>query len=424
MKAEAIIIGNELLKGRTRDLNGHTLSKVLKKNNIELTALTIIADSTEKIHQSLDGALDKEVSFIFISGGLGPTKDDLTKQALAKYFNSPLEVNEIASKITEENYKNLGRKWNPELNFYHHFPKNFRPLPNPQGLAPGILIEHKGRYIFTLPGVPREFKAMLEQECIPFILSNFTNTRKSLEHFTIRTFGIPEEKIFNQLCPNLWDELSKWTVKDGISSLPNLMGIDIVLSLDEQRIPASQCKDEIISFVESSELAKHIWHYGDETVEELVVRALQIRNQTLSTSESCTGGYIGHLITNVSGCSDIYLGGVITYSNQQKVQQLDVSQQSLELHGAVSQQVALEMASGTKKNLYSDYSIAITGIAGPGGGTKDKPVGTAHVAIATPTDTIHYHLFFRGDRELLKQRFAQKAIFHLYQLLNLEKENL
>ena len=415
VKAEVIIIGNELLKGRTREGNGHYLTKVLGKHSIHTNKLQIIGDDHAAIAQSVELALATKPELIFVSGGLGPTEDDLTKTSLANIFEVKMTQNELAATITKENYKRMQRPWKPELNFYHHFPKEFTPLNNPVGLAPGIFFTHNKILIFVLPGVPREFRAMLDQECLPIIKQSYPQPIESFDSYTIKTSGLPEENIFNQLCPTLWQDLQQWTNGQGISSLPNLTGIDIVLQLNTSLKPLTDYHTEIMQYFDRSPLAPYIWHYGDEPLAELIVKYLQKMGQTISCAESCTGGLISCLLTDVSGSSEVFPGAFITYSNQQKITQLDVSPKTLESFGAVSPEVAFEMSQGAQKHLKSDYAISITGIAGPGGGSMDTPVGTAYMAITTPTVTKNFHLSFTGDRQTLKKRFSQKALFYLYQ---------
>ncbi len=417
MKAEIIIIGNEILKGKVQDTNSAFMARELAQFDITLEKITTTADKIDSLSQIINEATNR-ADLILLSGGLGPTQDDITKHALAQAFNLNIQQNKTAQKIAEQNYKRYQKRWDPQSNYYHHFIDGAIPLNNPQGLAPGIFLPTP-KLIFAMPGVPKELKAMFTQEVLPILQQEKTLSAR-WEEFTIRTSGIAEEKIFSQLMPNLWQDLQQWCSKEHISSLPSSTGVTISLNLDSQKEDLSKQKAEIKEFFSSSPLAPYIWHYGNEEINQLVVNKLIETNKTLSTAESCTGGLIASLITDISGSSAAFVGGFVTYSNEHKINQINVSEKTLASVGAVSQEVAIEMAQGTKIVAQSDYALSITGIAGPGGATPTKPVGTAHMAITNGTQTQHHLLHFHGSRNEIKKQFALAALINFYKFLTKE----
>ncbi len=412
MNCALLIIGDELLAGRTRDLNGYWLSKFLPSVGLKLTQIKIINDSEEAIKTSLDD-LFKKVDIVMTSGGLGPTKDDVTKNIIASYFKKDLVSNKESIALIHQLYAKFDREWNTEKNAYHFFPEGFELLDNLNGYAPGLFFHENGKTILSAPGVPREFSSMVENAFLPKLKTIYSSDNfKEMEFFSIRTRGVPEETIFGELCPTLWDDLSSIAK---ISSLPHLLGIDIVLYFSPGE------RDEIIrkakEIIESTELKSHVWQYGNLELPELIVSEATEKNLTIGFAESCTGGLTSSKITDVSGASKVFFGSIICYANSVKTNLLKVDPKTLENFGAVSVECAKEMALGTLGAIGCDIAISFTGIAGPGGGSPTKPVGTVGIGWATKTQNSSKILHHKGDREALKERFCRSGLFKLLDLI-------
>lgn len=408
MNAALIIIGDEILSGRTRDLNGFWLSKFLTQKGIKLKSIIVVNDDESEIHSALDSQL-KNNDIVFTSGGLGPTKDDITKNVLAKYFQKEMISNETSKYLIKDLYAKFDREWTEETNDYHFFPKDFILTDNPMGYAPGLCYIENSKAVFSAPGVPREFSAMIEEVFLPKIEQYFDKKLfSSIELFAVRTKGIPEEKIFTELCPNLWNELSSISK---LSSLPHLLGVDLLLYIEKN--DAQEKKEEIRSLIENSELKQYVWQYGNLELEELIVKLCREKKLTIGMAESCTGGLTSSKITNISGSSSVFHGAVVSYANEVKTNLLNVKEETLKNFGAVSKECALEMARGAREVLKTDFAVSFTGIAGPGGGSAEKPVGTVGIGISGPDISESNIYNFRGDRMGLKERFSRAGLFLL-----------
>jgi nicotinamide-nucleotide amidase len=281
---------------------------------------------------------------------------------------------------------------------YANVPLEFDLLSNEKGVAPGLSYKN----ITALPGVPLEFQWMLLNEVLPKL-----SPSKDDEHLVIKTYKAPESKIFNSIAPKLWDQLNSY---GEVSSLPHALGVDIGIRLENSK---RNKKQEIIDLIKATPLADLIWHIGEELLEEVIINEAKAKGLTFGFSESCTGGLNASRITDISGSSAVFWGSIVSYANEVKMNSLDVSDETLKNHGAVSEKTALEMAIGARKNLNVDIAISTTGIAGPGGGSPEKPVGTIGIGISSKHgDSAQMHKFV-GDRALLKQRFSQMALFTL-----------
>jgi nicotinamide-nucleotide amidase len=412
MNIELICIGDELLSGRTQDKNGPWLARFLEIQGHPLMRITTIHDDYQEISKALNDAFSRS-SVIILSGGLGPTKDDLTKNALASFFKVDLVEDTKAKIIAETNYLRRGKKFIGESNFYNLLPQGFIACNNPKGLAPGLIKLGPSKILMAAPGVPWEFAAMVEEEFIPLLNKSFGKDKKILGKMTIRTQGAPEELIFFKLAPNLWEKLSLY---GKVASLPHIQGVDIVISkIDKSKFKNFQ--KEIKNLVQKTELAPFIWQYGDTSLEEMILKLAKKKKLTIGLAESASGGLISHRLTNIPGCSEQYMGSVISYSNQAKVKILGVRPQTLKKNGAVSVECAREMAVGAQKALSAKLTISVTGIAGPTGGSKKKPVGMVCIGWAKGKKSGAESFLFKGDRETLKVQFTQKALFIMLKTL-------
>lgn len=411
-KIDFIVIGDELLNGKISDRNVAQLAKITHKNQHTLNQVHIIGDNEKQFNLAMKQALS-QADVVITSGGLGPTKDDQTKNMLAQYFAKPLQESKDALDLSKKIYQEKGREYDHDKFDYHILPKDFIAFNNPSGFAPGLSFELQGQLIFSTPGVPHEFSNMLETEIAPKINKKF-KTSENLYHFTARTWKIPESKIFGEVAPGLWDELEKL---GKVSSLPHIFGVDIGVSISSEKSSREEIQKKLENIIDSSPIKEFVWQYGTKSLAELIVAEASQKNLTIGFSESCTGGLCASMITDVSGSSKVFWGSVVSYANEVKIKSLGVSIDTLNSYGAVSEQTALEMAVGARNQLGVDIAVSTTGIAGPGGGSIDKPVGTVGIGFATGTSSSSKVYQFKGDREILKQRFANKALITLLEIV-------
>lgn len=411
-KITQIIIGDEILSGKIADLNLKFMAQSLLSTGHKFLGAKFIGDDEHQMLKTFEQtSLESDV--MILTGGLGPTKDDLTKDVLGKWLGTKMQESDQAREMAIKQYTRMNRQWNSELNNYHLLPEGITAIYNPIGFAPGLFLKKNDCLIFAAPGVPREFQGMLKDTIMPIIDQEIESKDSGLEIFNIRTFGIPEEMIFGKLCPNLWEDLEEF---GKVSSLPNLSGVDITMRLmiDEK---LEEKKEAIKKIINNSSIKDNIWHIGMMELNELIVKEACEKKLTISFAESCTGGLVSSMITDISGSSACFLGAVVSYANEVKINQLSVSEKIINDHGAVSIEVAKQMAIGARDNLKSDIAISFTGIAGPGGGSENKPVGTVAIGWSTKneSDSTLYH--FSGERIRLKQRFATTGLFKLLMLI-------
>ncbi|MBI2271947.1 MAG: competence/damage-inducible protein A [Bacteroidetes bacterium] len=416
MKAEIITIGDELLIGQVVDTNSAWMGQQLNLAGIEVKQITSIADKAADIIAALDGAV-KHADIILITGGLGPTKDDLTKQTLCTYFNTQLVFNEDVYKDVEALFKSHGKEVTPLNRKQAEVPANCKPIRNKNGTAPGMCFDADGKLFFSMPGVPYEMKTMIEQDVLPMIKRRFK--LPAIFHKTILTQGIGES-FLSEIISDWEDGLAWENMKLAYLPSPGKVRLRITAFGME--------RSELIKKVEKQiDLVKPLinsYIYGYENfgehqpgIEEIVGEMLRKKKATLATAESCTGGYISHLITNVPGSSDYYVGSVISYSNEVKVQELNIDPVVIEQDGVVSRVVVEQMAVGVRKKLKVDYAIAASGIAGPTGGTNEKPVGTVWIAVATPLLVTAQKFLFGNNRKRNIQKTADAALNMLRKLM-------
>lgn len=415
LKVSMIVIGDEILNGRTTDLNGSWLSKYLFKKGLELSSIRFIRDQSEDIFQAITACFE-ESDIVITSGGIGPTLDDKTKKTLADYFGKNIIERKDVAVIVTENYERFGRTWHPGMNHYHFFPEDFIAMPNPKGLAPGIGFydQKKNKLLLSGPGVPREFFEMVDREFLPQIKKYFAAGFKNNYQTVIRTQGVAEEKIFFDLCPTLWSELEKF---GKVSSLPHTIGIDIIVCYHGSDQTHIENQQSIKKIIEKTPLKDHVWQWGNAPLNEMVLKTAIEKKRTFAFAESCTGGLTASKITDLAGASQAFWGGIVCYDNSVKKNLLEVQESSLNNFGAVSLEVAREMAEGARKKLGVDFAVSITGIAGPEGGSNEKPVGTVAIGFASATDSGSELFQFPGDRIRLKERFSDKALLKMYELL-------
>lgn len=405
MKIQLIIIGNELLNGKISDKNTSFLATRAFENNFQLIKTHIIGDVEESFQKALSEAW-ADSDLVLTSGGLGPTQDDITKNMLANFFDKEIKENSEALNFAKKIYADKGKEYSEKIQ-YHHVPEDFELLYNRIGYAPSLKYEHENKMVCALPGVPSEFQVILDEEIFPHLQKKQT----LFKHVIVKTYGIPEAQIFFKIAPKLWSELESY---GEVSSLPHAYGVDIGVKLieDDQSV-IDQKENEIIQKIKEHGLESYIWHIGSDSLEEVIVNEAKNKNITIGFAESCTGGLCASRITDISGSSSVFWGSVVSYANEVKMKSLNVSSETLKNHGAVSEQTALEMARGAREHLSVDIAVTTTGIAGPGGATPGKPVGTVGIGFSDKHESHAKLYYLNGNREQLKLRFSQVALFTL-----------
>ena len=410
MKAEIITIGDEILIGQIVDTNSAWMAEQLNLNGVEVYQITSVHDDHDHILRAFADA-ESRVDLVLITGGLGPTKDDITKKALCDYFQCGMHRDE---KTLQQVIERLSKR-NVTINQLNRdqalVPDACTVLQNSNGTAPGMWFEKNDTIFVSMPGVPFEMQGLMEEEVLPRLREN--GKLKSIYHQTVLVYGIPESMLSDQL--DEWETSLPPFVK--LAYLPNQLMIRLRLSAygnDMEELKA--VVDTKVRELEQI-IPDNIFGYNGDTISGITGKLLQKTGSFVATAESCTGGNIAHLYTEIPGSSAYFRGGVVAYSNEVKMAVLGVKAETLEAHGAVSRETAREMVLGVKKALDTDYGIATTGIAGPDGGSAEKPVGTVWIAVSGKYETLVECYQFHHNRERNIQRSSQTALNMLRQLL-------
>ena len=404
MFAEVITIGDEILIGQIIDTNSAWIAKELNAIGIRIKQITSVSDTEEHIVKAINEAR-KRADLILMTGGLGPTKDDITKTTLAKYFKSDMEMNQSILTWVESIFSSRNIPM-PEVNKYQAMvPSKCTPLQNNNGTAPGMWFEDRGQVFVSMPGVPYEMKGLMKDHVLPKSQAFFKTPE--IYHRTILTQGIGESSLMEQITS--WEEsLDAFDIK--LAYLPSAGMVRLRLSVvGESKEKITQNVDDKVEELLQI-IPDYFFGFEEDSLERVVGELLKENVKTVATAESCTGGYIGHLITSIEGSSNYYSGSIVSYSNTVKMQQLDVSESSLMEFGAVSEEVVVQMAENVKIKLNTDYGIATSGIAGPDGGTEEKPVGTVWIAVSGPKRTLAQKFTFGKNRERNIRRSAVTAL--------------
>lgn len=392
--AEVITIGDEILYGHITDTNSQYISKELGSIGIPTVRKLSIGDNAQIIAQAVHSALSSH-RVVITTGGLGPTKDDLTKRTLAEYFGVGMKVDEP----TLEHVKHIFTSRNRpllDINLAQaEVPQNAEVLFNSSGTAPGMWFEANGSVLVCLPGVPFEMQHLMREKVLPKLTQRFETP--PILHRLLHTVGIGESFIAEQI--KTWEEALPPYMK--LAYLPSLG--KVTLRLTAVGLPAKQAQAESEALLTPlrSMLGEYIYATDtDQSLEQTLGLMLVERKSTLSTAESCTGGHLAHAFTSIPGSSAYFLGGVVAYHNEVKQSMLEVPLPLIQQHGAVSIEVAIAMAEGVRRTMHSTYSIATTGIAGPSGGSPEKPVGTICIAVAGPNGTQAHTFYMSKFREV------------------------
>ena len=410
MKARIITIGDEILIGQIVDTNSAWLATQLNDLGISVESIVSISDSREAIHKALD-EVDSKLDLVIMTGGLGPTKDDITKHALAEWFESGWnEDKEVLQRV--QNHFSIRGIAMPDVNRGQAMvPDNCLVLTNESGTAPGMWFERNRTVFISMPGVPFEMKLIFANQAIPKLKSRYAG--KQIVHRTIMTQGIGES--------TLMEIISDWENNLGdlkLAYLPSVGTVRLrVTGLSEVGEGLQARVDDSVKAVIPL-IADYAFGFDEAKLEEVIGEILKSNKLTLSTAESCTGGYISHLITSIPGSSSYYNGSAVTYSNEAKQNVLGVDPAYIEKFGAVSEEVAMQMAEGVRQKFQSDYAISTTGIAGPDGGTESKPVGTVWIGISSKhaTYALKYSMGTHRERNIRKSalqalQLVRKEIF-------------
>ena len=413
---ELLTIGTELLLGLTIDTNSAELGRALAGAGLRVVRRTSVTDQPDAIAEAARAALSR-TGLLICTGGLGPTADDITKRVIADLFGAPLEFHPALWQGLVDRFARFGRVPSEKNRSQAEVPRGATVLPNRWGTAPGLWLEGDlagapGGHatVIMLPGVPAEMRGLLHHEVLPRLAGRGGD--RVVRSRAVRTTGIPESSLAERL-----GDIEREVAPLSLAYLPGATGVD--LRLTAWGLPAAEADARLAAGVRLLAERAGRWAYGedDDDLAALVLEATRLRGLRLVVAESCTGGGIGARLTGIPGSSDVFLGGIIAYDNRVKIEQLGVSPDVIERHGAVSEETASAMAIGAAHVLRADAAVAVTGVAGPGGGTTEKPVGL--VCIATALGGIgeaHSHVF-PGDRGEIRARAAQIALSHLLQRL-------
>lgn len=395
MQAEIITIGDEILIGQTIDTNSAWLGEQLHLIGVKLNRIITISDTPEDIRESIDDSFQR-ADLILMTGGLGPTQDDVTKSTLADYFNTTLERNQEILEAIDGYFASKGLQMLESNRRQADLPIGAKILRNTRGTAMGMWFEKNGKVLISMPGVPYEMKGIMRDYGLAQIKAFFPT--KNIIHKTIQTQGIGESFLAEIISD--WETALR---NDGIALayLPSPGLVKLRLTAYAEKGNEESVSSKVDKYI--SELEKRIPEYifgrEKDTVAKAIQDLFQTRGWTLAAAESCTGGLIAHEITSISGSSAHFMGSMVTYSNEAKMTILGVKAQSLEKYGAVSEQVVREMAEGAREKLHTDFAIATSGVAGPTGGSEEKPVGTVWIAIAGRKKTLSKVLKLGKSRE-------------------------
>lgn len=403
MRGELVFVGTELLLGQIINTNAAYLGENLAGLGVDLFHSCVVGDNLDRISSTIRTALSRS-DLIIMTGGLGPTFDDITREGISETIDRELVYDPQIMAEIEEHFKRVSH---PILPIHRRqayvFSSGCQVAPNPIGSAPGLIVEVDGKWIIAMPGVPREMKRMCEDTIFPWIAERVGET--VIKSKVMKVCGMGESMVANAL-HDIVESLTNPTI--AFLAKPNEVSVRITAKASD-----SDMADKMLNTVAGqirAELNDNIFSEDNHTMEQVIGSLLLERNSTLALAESCTGGLVSDRITDISGSSEYYLGGVLAYSNQVKMDLLGVSSDSLEQYGAVSSSVAIQMAQGVRNLIKADYGIGITGIAGPTGATPQKPVGLVHMALASPKEAYSKEHRFYGDRKMVKRRASQMAL--------------
>jgi nicotinamide-nucleotide amidase len=411
VKLEVVTIGTELVLGLTLDSNAAELGRALAAAGAEIVRHVTVPDRPEPIRAAVAEALDR-TGFVIATGGLGPTRDDMTKVEVAALFGAPLRLDASVLRSLEARFRRLGRPMPAVNRTQAEIPEGATVLPNPRGTAPGLWLEDaRGRVAVLLPGVPSEMRGLLVEEVLPRVVQRAGGGRVVLSR-TLRTTGVPESALAERIGA-IEEEVAPLT----LGYIPSVDGVD--LRVTAWALPADEAERRLGEAATQlrARLEDHCYGEDGADLAAVVLELLRARRERLAAAESCTGGLLSARVTAVAGASDVFVGGVVAYADGVKTALLDVPEAVLDVHGAVSEEAVRAMVAGAQRRFATGAALAITGIAGPTGGTPEKPVGTVWLAARLGAETRAVRRVFPGDRGEIRARSAQAALDLLRRLL-------
>ena len=405
---EIITIGDEILIGQIVDTNSAWMAVELNKAGFQLAQITSVHDEADHIKKALDEALLR-ADVVLMTGGLGPTKDDITKQTLCEYFGTKLVFNPDVLENIQQIYHTRQSVMNELTKSQAMVPEKCTVIQNRAGSAPITWFEKEGKVIVSMPGVPLEMKKVMSEEIIPRLQKHFKTP--AIIHKTVQVYGIPESQLALRLTE--WENSLPEYLH--LAYLPNFGIVKLRISgAGQDKYKLEEAINQQVETLKSI-LGESIFAYEDTPVEKIIYEKLKISGLTVSTAESCTGGNIAHRLTLIPGISDCFKGSVVAYHNELKINALGVSARDIEQYGAVSSQVATQMAEGARKVMQTDLAVATTGIAGPTGGTDEKPVGTIWISVSSPERTITRSFNFG---QFARENFIERSTMAALMMLN------
>ena len=413
MKAEIITVGTEILLGDILNTNCRYLSRELAAMGIEMYYQITVGDNEERLLKTLEESLNRS-DIVICTGGLGPTEDDITKEVCAKYFGYELELHKPSLDAMIERFKHMNRVPTKNNEKQAYFPKEAYILKNDNGTAPGCIMEKEGKMIVVLPGPPKEMEPMFENYVKPY-LSKLTDD--VIESEVLRIIGVGESKVENDIL-DIIDSQTNPTIATYAKGYECTLRITAkAKSVEEAKELIKPMSDEM-----KRRFGQSLYATGETSIEEVVSKMLVENNLKIAVAESCTGGMVSASLINYPGISSVFMEGCVTYSNEAKMKSLGVKKETLDVYGAVSDKCAKEMASGVAARYNTNVGIATTGIAGPGGGTDEKPVGLVYFGIYINGKVISKKYVFNGDRQGVRERATRTILNDLrLELLNMEK---
>jgi competence/damage-inducible protein CinA-like protein len=415
IKAELLSIGDELLIGQVINTNVSKISKLLGAIGIDTHRITTIGDDEKAIVRAIHRAWN-ESDIVIATGGLGPTHDDISKNVVARFFHKKINLDATTLKHVQNRFKRLGYNNMPESNISQALvPDDFIALRNDEGTAPGLWYEEKKKVFVILPGVPHEMEWLMTKWVVPKLRKRYKGqTSAVIIHKVLLTAGLGESVLAEKI-GNPKNFLAKGTT---LAFLPRIGGVRLRITAKSDTAAAAKRAIGVAEHYIRSKVENYIYGEGDTLLEDAVVSLLQNKRSSVSTAESCTAGMLAMRITNVAGASDVFPGGVVAYANEIKTLELSIPGSTIKKYGAVSEQTAKAMAEHVRQKFDTTFGIAITGIAGPSGGSKEKPVGTVWLAIAEKGKPTHTKLLHNtGNRAMIRERATEIALEFLRQTL-------
>jgi nicotinamide-nucleotide amidase len=412
MDLELVTVGTELLLGFTLDTNGAEIARRLAAAGIRVVRRTAVGDRAGEIREGVADAL-RRTGAVLTTGGLGPTRDDITKLTVAELYGAPLDFDESVWSDLLARFARLGRAPVASNRTQAQVPRGAVVLRNRWGTAPGLWLDGAPGLTVMLPGVPQEMRMLLEHEVMPRLAAR--GGKGVIRSRTVRTTGIPESTLAERM-GEIESEIAPLT----LAYLPGLEGVDLRITAWQLDEAEAERRLAAAAALLTERGGSHVYGEGDTDLAALVLEQARRAGWTLGTAESCTGGLVGVRLTEIPGSSDVFMGSVVCYANRLKSELLDVSPALIEAHGAVSEPVARAMAEGACRRVGVDLAVAVTGIAGPGGGTPEKPVGTVWYAAADRNGTVARTSVVLGSRREIRARAAQAALSLLRSRLPLD----